>query len=257
MNKHKLLTHAFSLPLMFAIVVLLFSLFFIAFGQEPPSSDEVVAMLAKGNERFATDHPSYPHEGAARRSEVVSGQHPLATIISCSDSRVPPEILFDEGLGDLFIVRVIGNVSRGDEAGSAEYGVEHLGTPLLVVLGHTGCGAVTAAVTHAKAHGHVPPLLTHIKHAALTASRERPELKGMDLVPEAIRANVFHSMEGPLIRSEIIRNRIHSGKLKVVRAIYDMKSGRVEWLGSHPRQDHILTHHVAHPPHRIAHRGKV
>jgi hypothetical protein len=64
-------------------------------------------------------------------------------------------------------------------------------------------------------------------------------------------------MEGPLIRSEIIRNRIHSGKLKVVRAIYDMKSGRVEWLGSHPRQDHILTHHVAHPPHRIAHRGKV
>jgi carbonic anhydrase len=170
---------------------------------------------------------------------------------------VPPEILFDEGLGDRFIVRVIGNVSRGDEAGSAEYGVEHLGTPLLVVLGHTGCGAVTAAVTHAKAHGNVPPLLTYIKPAALTASREHPELKGMDLVPEAVRANVFHSMEGLLIRSEIIRRQVQSGNLKVVGAIYDMNSGRVEWLGSHPRQNQILTRHAAHPSRHVAHRGKV
>jgi carbonic anhydrase len=167
------------------------------------------------------------------------------------------EILFDEGLGDLFIVRVIGNVSRGDEAGSAEYGVEHLGTPLLVVLGHTGCGAVTAAITHAKAHGNVPPLLTYIRPSVLTASREHPELKGMDMVPEAVRANVFHSMEGLLIRSEIIRRRVHSGKLKMVGAIYDMKSGRVKWLGPHPRQDHILTHHAVHPSRHVAHRGKV
>lgn len=146
MNKNKRLIQVFRLPLMLSVVISLFSLLFIAFGQELPSADEVISILAKGNERFATDHPSYPHEGAARRSEVVSGQRPLATIISCSDSRVPPEILFDEGLGDLFIVRVIGNVSRGDEAGSAEYGVEHLGTPLLVVLGHTGCGAVPVLV---------------------------------------------------------------------------------------------------------------
>jgi carbonic anhydrase len=124
------------------------------------------------------------------------------------------------------------------------------------VLGHTGCGAVTAAVTHVKAHGHIPPLLTHIKHAALTASREHPELKGMDLVSAAVRANVFHSMEGLLIRSEIIRHRMRSGKLKVVGAIYNMESGRVEWLGSHPRQDHILNHHAAHPPRRMSHRGK-
>ncbi|HEY8461782.1 MAG TPA: carbonic anhydrase, partial [Blastocatellia bacterium] len=100
-------------------------------------------------------------------------------------------------------------------------------------------------------------LLTHINHAALTASREHPELKGMDLVPEAVRANVFHSMEGLLIRSEIIRRRVHSGKLKVVGAIYDMNSGRVEWLGSHPRQDQILTHPAVRPSRHVARRRKV
>jgi carbonic anhydrase len=89
--------------------------------------------------------------------------HPQMRAFNLDMPSSQTEILFDEGLGDLFIVRVIGNVSRGDEAGSAEYGVEHLGTPLLVVLGHTGCGAVTAAITHAKAHGNVPPLLTYIR----------------------------------------------------------------------------------------------
>jgi carbonic anhydrase len=208
---------------------------------EIPNADEVIAMLTRGNERFAAGKPAYPHEDAMRRAAVVAGQHPIATVIACSDSRVPPEILFDEGIGDLFVVRVIGNIGGADQTGSAEYGVEHLGTPLLVVLGHTGCGAVTAAVTHAEVRGSIPPLLAHIQPAVRTARRNHPELKGKDLIPEAIRANVFHSIEELFARSEAIRARVRAGKLTVVGAIYDLQSGRVNWLGAQspkfPRQN--------------------
>lgn len=178
-----------------------------------------------------------------RRREVAAGQHPLATVISCSDSRVPPEILFDEGLGDLFIIRVIGNIGSVDETGSAEYGTEHLGTPLLVVLGHTSCGAVTAAVTHAEVHGSIPLPLAHIKPAVRVAHKTHPELRGKALVPEAIRANVWHSIQELFTRSEIIRSRVRAGKLKVIGAIYDLPSGQVNWLGTHPQQQAWLAHH--------------
>ncbi len=220
-----------------AIIAGIVSMFITVFSAEIPNADEVIAMLTKGNERFVVGQPTYPHEGAKRRAEVSAGQHPLATIISCSDSRVPPEILFDEGIGDLFIVRVIGNIGGADETGSAEYGVEHLGTPLLVVLGHTSCGAVTAAVTHAEVRGSIPPLLAHIQPAVRTARREHPELKAEALIPDAIHANVFHSIEELFKRSETIRSSVRSGKLKVVGAIYDLKSGRVNWLGTHPKQN--------------------
>src|SRR5262245_25718803 len=132
--------------LAFAITTFIVSMFVTVLGADMPTADEVIALLVKGNERFAADQPAHPHEGSARRAEVSTAQHPLATIISCSDSRVPPEILFDVGIGDLFIARVIGNIGGADETASSEYGVEHLETPLFVVLGHTGCGAVTAAV---------------------------------------------------------------------------------------------------------------
>lgn len=225
----------------------------IAFGDDPPSANEVIAILSKGNERFATGKPEYPHEGAARRAETAQEQHPIATIISCSDSRVPPEILFDEGIGDLFIVRVIGNIGSVDETGSAEYGVEHLGTPLLLVLGHTRCGAVTAAVTHAEVHGSIPPLLSHINPSVKTAKHERPGLKGDQLIEEAIKTNVFHSIQELFARSRIIRERIHDGKLKVVGAIYDISSGQVNWLGQHPKQSQLLAQ--AEKKHRaIKHR---
>lgn len=215
---------------------------FIALGDDPPSANEVIAILSKGNARFAAGKPEYPHEGAARRSETARGQHPIATVISCSDSRVPPEILFDEGIGDLFIVRVIGNIGSVDETGSAEYGVEHLGTPLLVVLGHTQCGAVTAAVTHAEVHGSIPPLLSHINPSVRTARHEHPGLNGDQLIDEAVKTNVFHSIQELFTRSRIIRERIHDGKLKVVGAIYDINSGQVNWLGEHPKQKQILSH---------------
>lgn len=218
----------------------------VVVGAQLPQPDEVLALLTKGNARFAEGAPEYPHEGAARRAEVVAGQHPLATVISCSDSRVPPEILFDEGIGDLFIVRVIGNIGGMDETGSAEYGIEHLGTPLLVVLGHSKCGAVTAAVTHAEVHGSIPPVLAHIKPAVWTARHEHPKLKGAELVPAAIETNVFHSIAELFNRSAIIREHVKTGKLKVVGALYNIESGRVQWLGMHPQQASLLKHSEKH-----------
>jgi carbonic anhydrase len=216
------------------------SLLFTVVGASQLTADEVIALLTKGNERFATDHPAYPHQGLARRAEVVTGQHPLATVISCSDSRVPPELLFDEGLGDLFIVRVIGNIGGIDETGSAEYGVEHLDTPLLVVLGHTQCGAVTAAVKHAEVHGNIPPLLAHIQPAVQSARHTHPAWRGDTLIPAAIEANVFHSIAELFHRSSIIRERVRHGKLKVTGALYDIQTGRVNWLGPHPHEAALI-----------------
>ncbi len=207
-----------------------------------PSAEEVIRVLNQGNQRFASGKPTYPHEGAARRAEVALGQHPMATVISCSDSRVPPEILFDEGLGDLFIVRVIGNIGGTDETGSAEYGVEHLETPLLVVLGHTQCGAVTTAVKHSEVHGSIPPLISHINPAVIRARRAHPGLKGDDLINESVKTNVFQSIEELFNRSRVIRQRVRSDKLRVVGAIYDIRSGLVEWMGEHPKQKQLLAH---------------
>lgn len=221
-------------------IAFLTGLLIVAFADQLPSADEVIDILKKGNERFTSGKPEYPHEGAARRAETVAGQHPIATVISCSDSRVPPEILFDEGIGDLFVIRVIGNIGSVDEAGSAEYGVEHLETPLLVILGHTHCGAVTAAVTHAEVHGSIPPLLAHINPSVTTAKRDHPNLKGDELIAEAVKTNVLHSIQELFNRSQIIRHRVSSGKLKVVGAIYDIQSGQVNWLGEHPKQKQLL-----------------
>lgn len=223
-------------------IAAIFGLVFIAFADNPPSPNDVLEALTKGNERFVTGKPAYPHQDAARKAELALGQHPVATVISCSDSRVPPELIFDEGLGDLFTIRVIGNIGSLDETGSAEYGTEHLGTSLLVVLGHTKCGAVTAAVTHAQVHGSIPPVLAHINPAVRTAKHDHPTLKGDELIAETIKVNVFHSIQELFNRSSIIRHRVSSGKLKVVGALYDISTGQVNWLGEHPRQKQLLAH---------------
>src|SRR6185436_12955338 len=128
---------------------LLFSLFTFSSGQkrkEKVTADSALAELRAGNAHHVAHRYQHPHETAERQRQLVSEQHPHAEILSCSDSRVPPELIFDQGLGDVFIVRVAGNVAADTELGSLEYGAEHLHVPLLVVLGHQHCGAVTAAV---------------------------------------------------------------------------------------------------------------
>jgi carbonic anhydrase len=205
------------------------------------SPQQALECLTAGNLRFVEGRFAHPNDTAARREQTaVGGQHPYATILSCSDSRVPLEVVFDQGIGDIFVVRVAGNVCGVDEMGSIEYGVDHVGTPLLIVLGHTQCGAVTAAVTDAHVHGNIKPLVEQIAPAVERAKASHPDLHGKELLPSATEANVWNSIEQLFAKSEITRHCIESGKLKIVGAIYDVKSGQVRWLGQHPRQSELL-----------------
>jgi carbonic anhydrase len=136
------------------------------------TADSVLAELKAGNEHHVRHQYQHPHETATRQRELTNGQHPHAQILGCSDSRVPPEIIFDQGLGDLFVVRVAGNVATDTELGSLEYGAEHLHIPLIVVLGHESCGAVTAAVQGGEVEGHITALLSLLKPAVEKSRRD-------------------------------------------------------------------------------------
>ncbi|OWY70032.1 hypothetical protein B7486_17150 [cyanobacterium TDX16] len=198
--------------------------------------------LVEGNKRFRSGEMRHPHEDAARRHDTaLDGQHPFATIVGCADSRVPVEIILDQGLGDLFVIRVAGNVVATDEAGSIEYGVEHLKTPLLVVLGHEGCGAVTAVVDGAHVGGSIPKLVAHISPSVEAARRIFPNVEHDALVSAAVEQNVWHSIEDLIAHSRIVRDAVIAGDLSVQGAVYDLKTGCVFWLGAHPRQAELLT----------------
>jgi carbonic anhydrase len=155
---------------------------------------------------------TYPHQDAASISKTSTGQHPFATVLSCSDSRVPVEQVFDLGIGDLFVVRVAGNVAGINELASIEYGVDHLGTPTLVVLGHTQCGAVTATATHAEADGSVVPIIERIKPAVEAAAKANPNKTGKDLVPSATIENVWMTIESIFARSLAVRRYLSPGR---------------------------------------------
>ncbi len=205
------------------------------------SADDALAKLKEGNARFAGGTLTHPNSDSARRALTASkGQTPFVTILSCSDSRVPVELLFDAGIGDLFVIRVAGNVADTDEIGSMEYGVDHLGTPLLVILGHTKCGAVTATVQEAQVEGHIPSLIGKIEPAVEKAKADNPSMGREALVDEAIKANIWQAIEDTLSQSEIIRKRTIAGKVKVVGALYDIEKGTVTFLGPHPDQAKIL-----------------
>lgn len=231
--------HTFALTLWFVLVAP-----WIAQGsggESAISPDEAIKRMTAGNARYVSGKSNHPPVGPGRREETaLHGQHPFAAVLSCSDSRVPLEIVCDEGLGDLFVARVAGNVAGADEIGSAEYAADHLGIPLLVVLGHTACGAVTAATSDAKLHGCVAALVSRIQPAVAKVRQRRPELKGEPLIAASIRANVWLSVANMLKNSEILRDRVKAGKLKVVGAIYDIKTGQIGWLGTHPQQDQLL-----------------
>jgi carbonic anhydrase len=203
--------------------------------------DEALQRLKDGNERFTTGNSDHPNITRERLLETAkNGQKPFATVVSCSDSRVPVEILFDQGVGDLFIIRVAGNVCNVDEIGSVEYGTDHLGTPLLIVLGHSRCGAVTAVAQGAKLHGNVHALVHNIYSAVEAAKNSHPGLNGDAFVAAAIESNVWESIADLLKNSSIARERVISGKLKIVGAQYDLEQGRVQWLGEHPEQEQLL-----------------
>lgn len=204
--------------------------------------DEALKTLKDGNERFVSGAMKNPNKDQARRTLTASGgQHPYATILGCSDSRAPAEVLFDCGIGDIFVVRVAGNVADVDEIGTMEYGAGHLAVPLIVVLGHTQCGAVTAVMTDAHVGGSIPGLVSKITPVAQRIKKAGLRLPTEELVAMAIKENVWQGIENVLSRSEEIRHLVSAGKTKIIGALYDLETGKIAWMGEHPSQTELLS----------------
>ncbi len=206
------------------------------------SADEALRTLKAGNARYVEGKLQHPHQDRARRAlTAAQGQHPLATVLTCSDSRAPAEIIFDQGIGDIFVIRVAGNVAATDEIGSMEYAVDHLGTPVVVVMGHSQCGAVTAVVEGGKLPGSIGPLVAPIKPAVTKAKAENPGAAAEVLIAAAIKSNVFQAMEDILQKSPVIKAKVKAGKVKLVGAFYELDTGKVQWLGALPGQEKLLS----------------
>lgn len=214
---------------------------------------EALSKLKEGNGRYTSGNPQHPHESkderaymaknsyenagaislgmtaeqaAKRRAELTKSQHPFAIILSCSDSRVPPEIVFDQGLGDLFIVRVAGNVINDEGLGSIEYGVEVLGARLIVVLGHQSCGAVDAAMKTIAAKGKAPGHIQSLVMALQPVVEATPK-GNLDTM---IKANVQHVAAALRSSAPILKGKVDSGEVQVIGGYYDLDTGAVSFL---------------------------
>jgi len=196
----------------------------LALAADAPSASEVLARLKAGNERFATDASSLPPIDHGRRAVLSTGQSPFATVLSCADSRVPPEIVFNTGLGDLFVVRAAGEVVDRSVLASVEYAAEHLHSPVLVVMGHEFCGAVTAAIETKTSLGPNLDFLVKAITPAVARTKNAPE---QERLKAAILANVEQSVNDALAQSEILRDLVESGAVTIVGAYYELESGRV------------------------------
>ena len=187
-------------------------------------ADQALKLLLEGNQRFIAGKMEHPNQSPARRDEVAKGQHPFASVLACADSRTAPEIVFDRGLGDLFTVRVAGNVADKVVIESLDYSVKHLGVRLVMVLGHTRCGAVIAAVDGHDAPGDVGPMLSELR-PAVAASKGMPG----DPVLNAVRQNVILIVE-KLSTSAELSAMAKSGELKIVGGVYDLSTGTIDML---------------------------
>lgn len=191
---------------------------------EQNSATLVLKRLEDGNGNFVIDELSHHLQDTSRRAELENGQNPWAIVLTCADSRVVPELIFDTGIGELFVVRVAGNVANTSSLASIEYAVHNLGVKLIVVLGHEGCGAVKAALDGGDLGENLNHLLAHIKPAI-----EKPLKQGNGQVNEAVERNAINAAQQLLDRSKIIRN---ADQLEIVPAIYRLATGKVEYLSS-------------------------
>ena len=193
----------------------------------PETGAEALDWLMAGNHRFSDGHPSNDHESMRRVATLRDGQHPFGIVLGCADSRVSPELVFDHGLGDLFVIRVAGNVVAEDEAGSIEYALVHLHVPLLVVLGHEGCGAVTAALG---AHGHEPEeLVTLLQRITPAVEKIDRSLPLRDQIHLGVEANVRQSVT----QLRAIQDRLdepEDERSLIVGAVYELATGKVRLL---------------------------
>jgi len=194
------------------------------------SADEALTRLKAGANRFASGH-STPHRYMSQVRATSAGQHPFAAVLGCMDSRVGPEIVFDQGIGDLFALRVAGNVADADALGGLEYAVKVVGTRLIVVLGHTHCGAVKGACDGVEL-GNLTGLLAQIKPAvdAVPNDVQPRDSKNEEFVEKAARANVLLALKTIREKSPVLAELEKTGGLKLVGAMYDVETGKTEFL---------------------------
>jgi carbonic anhydrase len=192
-------------------------------------ADAALSLLMKGNVRYVANRPTH-RDFSAGRAERTKSQYPIAAVLSCSDSRVAPEFAFDQGPGDLFVVRVAGNFTNEDGLASFEYAVKFLGAPLVVVLGHSNCGAVDAAIKvieeNASLPGHLPGLVQSIKPAVEAAKLKAPE----DLLTAAITENVALNVKRLQTAQPLLASFAQNKRVKVVGGVYDLATGKIGLL---------------------------
>lgn len=194
------------------------------------TGDEALQRLIRGNQRFVMAWAANPNQTMERRQQVAEKQAPFAIVLGCSDSRVSPEIIFDQGIGDLFVVRLAGNLFDNYMGlGSIEFAVEQFHSPLLMVLGHENCGAVVSTIEAVQQNAMVPGKIANIVDA-IKPIVERVKDQPGDLVNNAVRANVLHVVEQLRNADPLIRTLQADGKLKIVGAYYSLSSGKVEVL---------------------------
>ena len=220
--RHRFLTTRLAAAV--ACIIPLLAFLTHAADKTSPSPEQAWRWLKDGNERFAADRLEVKDVGPAKRKELTAGQHPIAVVLSCADSRVPPEIVFDRGLGDIFVVRVAGNISEPFILGSIDYAVEQLQVPLIVVLGHEKCGAVAAALGKSRPTGNLGKLIGEI-HVGEHLSADKDEA-----LAGAVENNVRHQAELLTERSDVIREHVKQKKLQVVTGVYSLATGKVQWL---------------------------
>mgnify|MGYP002629430666 CR=1 FL=1 len=187
------------------------------------NAEQIITRLKEGNERYVSDQLGHDLQDHNRRNELTKGQQPHTIVLSCADSRVVPELAFDAGLGELFVVRVAGNVANTSSMASIEYAVAHCGSQVIVVLGHQSCGAVTAAMAGGDNGYNLNHLLSHIQ-PALSASAEGAE------VNDVVKTNAKLVVDELCSRSKIIGDAVANGSVKIVPAYYKLDGGKVEFL---------------------------
>jgi carbonic anhydrase len=190
----------------------------------PPTPADPWQRLLTGNRRFATGRPHHPRQDPAHRQSLVGGQNPIACVLGCADSRVPAELLFDQGLGDLFSVRAVGEVLDDAVVGSVEYAVEHLHVPLVVVLGHSGCGAVKAAIDLVRGHSEVTGSVDTVARAIEATVRATPPDRDEDRFLAACVRTQTTQVAAELTRRS---HAVSDVAPRIVTAVYDLRSGLV------------------------------
>ena len=205
-------------------LLLLFASTVLAGGTAGLDAEESLKKLMDGNRRFVSETYDRGDIGPGRRAEISKGQRPFAVIVDCSDSRVVPEFIFDQGLGDLFVIRTAGNIVDDIAIGSVEYAVKHLGVRLVLVLGHDDCGAVKATVAGGKAEGHIDAILQAIRPAVAVAMQ-----KPGNLLDNAIAQNVDMVINRLQSAQPILSQALQAGDVRIVGGVYHLKDGSVDW----------------------------